>query len=163
MSSSVTSVVVAFELALILAGLVLLWRLALSRTARTAQTLSPLPRWEILPSGFVMIIWCVLMGGIAGQFVALQAAKWLPGVTADSRIVIVGGRISAGAAGRMAGFPLAPERPQRDDPLDARADQSAPRGCCHVSRRHAVSHRREPDVAIRLGKTRAARRTAGAH
>ena len=88
MSPFATAFIVSFELLLVLTGATLLWQLALSPTARAKSAASPLPRWEIPFSGFLLFLWCVLMGGVAGQFLAQQILQRMTGVTPDTRLVM---------------------------------------------------------------------------
>jgi len=61
-----TSVALAFELALLSGGLVLLWRLALGPAARNRPAL--LPAWDVTLGDFFLFVWLVLCGGYAGQY-----------------------------------------------------------------------------------------------
>jgi membrane protease YdiL (CAAX protease family) len=61
-----TSAVLAVEFALLIGGLVLLWRQALSSAARGRPAL--LPAWDVSLSDFFLFLWLVIIGGVAGQF-----------------------------------------------------------------------------------------------
>jgi membrane protease YdiL (CAAX protease family) len=66
MPSPATSYVLATQLVLLLAGLVLLWRHGLGPAARGKPRL--LPAWEVSLSDFFLLIWLVLLGGSAGGY-----------------------------------------------------------------------------------------------
>jgi uncharacterized protein len=62
----VTSTALAIEFALLIGGLVLLWRLTLGAAAGERPAL--LPAWDVTLSDFFLFIWLVILGGIAGQY-----------------------------------------------------------------------------------------------
>lgn len=61
-----TSAVLALEFALLIGGLVLLWRQGLSSAARSRPAL--LPAWDVSLSDFFLFLWLVIIGGVAGQY-----------------------------------------------------------------------------------------------
>ncbi|MCX6956704.1 MAG: CPBP family intramembrane metalloprotease [Verrucomicrobia bacterium] len=78
----------AVGVGLVIAGLVLLWRVVLSPAARAAARTrsSPLPAWEVLPSDFMIFLWLVFCGGwllpvlsslMCGSFGIVDRAKML--------------------------------------------------------------------------------------
>ncbi|MFA5263613.1 MAG: CPBP family intramembrane glutamic endopeptidase [Opitutaceae bacterium] len=62
---------IAVEAALILAGLVLLWRFCLSPAARSSRAPSPLPQWNTNVFQIVFLAWLVLVGGVLIQIGSL--------------------------------------------------------------------------------------------
>jgi len=78
----------AIGVSLVIAGLVLLWRLVLSPTARAAARtrISPLPAWNVLPSDFMIFLWLVfccgwllpvIVGLMCGSFGIVDRARML--------------------------------------------------------------------------------------
>jgi membrane protease YdiL (CAAX protease family) len=66
MSPAVSTTVVAVEFALLLVGLVLLWRQGLSPAARLRPAL--LPAWDVTLSDFFLLLWLVICGGFVLQY-----------------------------------------------------------------------------------------------
>ncbi|MEO7413778.1 MAG: CPBP family intramembrane glutamic endopeptidase [Opitutaceae bacterium] len=67
MSKTATAIAIAFELSLILAGLVLFWRLKLSPTARQQSTNLALTRWDAPPSEFFLSLWLICAAAFAAS------------------------------------------------------------------------------------------------
>ena len=86
MSSQLWSAIAVSQVALVVGGLMLLWRFGLSaRARRTPAALAP---WEISVTDFFMMIWCVIAGGFIAPF---AAGLWLKGhpVAADTSIIMM--------------------------------------------------------------------------
>ncbi|HWA84617.1 MAG TPA: type II CAAX endopeptidase family protein [Opitutus sp.] len=62
--------IVALELALLLGGLVLLWRLTLSRRARSAPAPANLPAWDIPAPDFFLVLFVFIAGVLALSYLA---------------------------------------------------------------------------------------------
>lgn len=75
-----------FELALIGAGLVLLWQLVLGPAARAARPPAALGPWEIPLSSFRNFFWIVFCSGLAAQFATLQLFKLFTPTT-DEKLI----------------------------------------------------------------------------
>jgi len=76
MPPSATSTILALEFVLLLAGLVLLWRLGLSSAARVQTKL--LPPWDVSLSDFFLFVWLVMLGGFAGGYLTGLYLKYHP-------------------------------------------------------------------------------------
>lgn len=88
----------ALELTLIFVGLVLLWRHALSPTARATPAPSPLPAWEGPLSDFLLFLWLVIAGGVVLPMLVQPLARLTPlGETA--RIMVVNAAFQHGMLG----------------------------------------------------------------
>jgi len=61
-----TLIALTAEFALLIGGLVLLWRQGLGPAAREQPAL--LPAWDVTLSDFFLFIWLVILGGVAGQY-----------------------------------------------------------------------------------------------
>ncbi len=85
MSPAVSFTIEAAQYALLIGGLMLLWRLGLSQRAR--QTPAALVPWEISLSDFMLFLLLVICGGLIGLFAAGLWFKHDP-VTADHQIII---------------------------------------------------------------------------
>lgn len=101
------------QLGLLMAGIVTLWRVRLSPTARIKWQEPPvLPPWNIGLAEFGFALMVVLVGGVAGQIVATQiVGHWeLP---PDTKMVLVGAGFQLGLLGGIgaAMFPRKQARP----------------------------------------------------
>jgi uncharacterized protein len=67
MPDRTTTIASAFEFSLLLAGLILFWRLRLSPAARRRTVLAALPRWDAPLSDFILFVWLVCAGGFAAS------------------------------------------------------------------------------------------------
>lgn len=67
MPSPALAALLGLQFALLLGGLVLLWRHGFSTAARARPAL--LPAWEVSLSDFFLFLWLVIIGGFAGQYV----------------------------------------------------------------------------------------------
>lgn len=69
MSDRTTAIASAFEFSLLLAGLILFWRLRLSPAARRQPVVAALPRWNASLSDFMAFLWLVCAGGFFASLV----------------------------------------------------------------------------------------------
>ena len=105
MSSPAALFAVAAELALMLVGLALLWRVQLSPAARAQRQPPALTAWTIALPDFGLFAWCVIAGGLLGQLAMAQGLK-LCELDADTRQVLAGAAFQLGMLGGCAGFAL---------------------------------------------------------
>lgn len=89
--------VVAFELTLLLAGCVLLWRHAFAPAARHAIRTGSvaLAPWDIKLGDFFMFLWLVICGGVFAQLAATFLLKFVA-LSADGTLILAGGAFQAG-------------------------------------------------------------------
>jgi membrane protease YdiL (CAAX protease family) len=112
MPFTLTNVIVSLELAIAIAGAVLLWRLVLSPAARAGLVPPALARWNATIPDFLIFTVVVMVGGFFGAAVTSLAAKQLV-VRGDAMTVLAG----AGAQlGMLAGAWLYWSRPERGPP-----------------------------------------------
>lgn len=78
MPDRTTAIATAFELGLLLAGSILLWRFALSPAARLGKMPPALPRWNAPLTDFLLFLWLVCSGGFAGSLAAGSFLKAHP-------------------------------------------------------------------------------------
>ena len=109
-------IAVGFELAFILSGAWLLWRLVLSPQARRERPAAKLSAWEISLADFLLFLWFVIIGGLAAMFAAGQLLK-TTAADADSRLIFAGSAFHFGMLGGMAIFRLFVRRPKPTAPL----------------------------------------------
>jgi membrane protease YdiL (CAAX protease family) len=96
-------VALAVELALMLVGLALLWRLQLSPAARAQRQPPALTEWTIPLPDFALFAWCVIAGGLLGQLAMIQGLRLLT-LDGDTRQVLAGAAFQLGMLGGCAGF-----------------------------------------------------------
>ena len=84
-----------FELALMLGGLVLFWRLVLSPSARSRLPPPKLPRWDVPGSVFMILLALVLCGMAAAGALSAILLKNFP-LTGDARTVFQGASVQIG-------------------------------------------------------------------
>ncbi len=116
----VTSTALAVEFALLLGGLVLLWRQGLGPAARARPAL--LPAWDVILSDFFLFIWLVILGGVAGSYGLSLYSRHHP--LDKAHLTIIGtaafhGGMLLGMAGHRLFFtrakpPVAPVAPNAD-------------------------------------------------
>ena len=111
-----TQIAVGFELALLLSGAWLLWRLVLSPSARAERKPPVLAPWEIFVTDFFLFIWLVIIGGLAVQLGTSQLLKHAS-LDADQRLIFVGSAFHFGMLGGMVAFRLFVRRPKISEPL----------------------------------------------
>ena len=111
MSDRLATVATSVELALILVGLVLLWRLVLSPTARAALSPPLLPKWEIEVTLFLQFLLLVVGGSFATGLLALLWLKFFP-LLGDAATVAKNVAAQAGLLLGVAAFRYGVERPQ---------------------------------------------------
>jgi hypothetical protein len=104
MNASAAIVFQSIQLVLLAAGLVLLWRLALSPAARAAAAPPALPAWDASAIDFMLYGVCAFLGYFAGGAVAHSVAKSY-GLGDDAAKIFVG---AAAQLGMLAGALLAP-------------------------------------------------------
>jgi len=85
MAPAVSSALEAAPYALVIGGLLLLWRLGLSPAAR--RTPAVLPAWSISAADFFLFLWTAICGGIVGPY---AAGLWFRhhALTNDLRVVL---------------------------------------------------------------------------
>ena len=98
MSFNVTTLVASFEIAMACAGVVLLWRLVLSPTARAAPPPPALPRWNATFGDFVIFLVFIIGGSFVAAAVASLMAKTL-GLRGDAMTVFTGSGAQLGMLG----------------------------------------------------------------
>jgi membrane protease YdiL (CAAX protease family) len=103
MSSPAALFAVTAELALMLVGLALWWRVQLSPTARAQRPAPALTAWTIALPDFALFAWCVIAGGFLGQLATAQGLKWSP-LDGDTRQVLAGAAFQLGMLGGCVGF-----------------------------------------------------------
>ncbi len=97
--------VLAVELALMVGGLALLWRMHLSPAARAARPPAVLTAWTIALPDFGLFVWCVIAGGFLGSLAMTQGLK-MTTLDADTRQVLAGAAFQLGLFAGCAGFAL---------------------------------------------------------
>jgi membrane protease YdiL (CAAX protease family) len=110
MSDRLATVATSVELALILVGLVLLWRLVLSPTARAALAPPLLPKWEIEVTLFLQFLLFVVGGSFATGLLAQLWLKFFP-LVGDTATVAKNVAAQAGLLLGVAAFRYGLERP----------------------------------------------------
>jgi uncharacterized protein len=98
MSFNVTTLVASFEIAMAIAGVVLLWRLVLSPTARAAPPPPALARWNATFGDFVIFLVFIIGGSFVAAAVASLMAKTL-GLRGDAMTVFTGSGAQLGMLG----------------------------------------------------------------
>ena len=85
-----------FELLLIIAGIVTLYRLLIAPAGKSWQRLpSPLPHWPINIVEFILAFLAIVVGGIVGQLLSgIYAGR--PGLDENTRLMIYGAGFQAG-------------------------------------------------------------------
>ncbi len=109
MPSLSAQIAVGFELALIFSGAWLLWRLALSPSARAERPAPRITEWKISGTDFLLFIWCVFIGGLVFQLGLGQLLKHAA-LSATERLIFVGGGFQLGMLAGIACFRLIVQR-----------------------------------------------------
>ena len=105
---------ICFELVMMFAGLVLLWRIALSPAARAQPPVKHLTVWAITWVDFLMFVWYIVLCALIFQAGAAYALKQAGPLTANGQI-IAGLAAQLGALAGCAAFRyLRPFRPTFD-------------------------------------------------
>jgi membrane protease YdiL (CAAX protease family) len=105
MSELPAQIATGLELALVLNGAWLLWRLVLSPSARAERPTPKLPPWTISGTDFLLFLWCVIIGGLAVQLGLSQLLKHAS-LTATQRLIFVGGGFQLGMLAGITVFRL---------------------------------------------------------
>lgn len=100
----------SIELALVIAGAVLLWRFVLSPTARAERRPSPLPAWEASGVQFLLFLLVVLFGSTAAAIAAQTLGRQL-GLKGDAVTVVVGAAAQFGMLAGVAFYALRSRQP----------------------------------------------------
>jgi len=95
----------AVELALMVGGLALLWRVQLSPAARATRPPAALTAWTIALPDFGLFAWCVIAGGFLGELAMVQGLS-LFALDGDTRQVLAGAAFQFGMLAGCAGFAL---------------------------------------------------------
>ena len=85
----------ALELTLVFAGLVLLWRLALSPAARAQPPPAQLAPWDTPLSNFFLFLWLAICGGLVLPVLAQQAARTFA-LGAQTKLILVNAAFQGG-------------------------------------------------------------------
>jgi membrane protease YdiL (CAAX protease family) len=95
----------SLELGLVFAGLVVLWQLVLSPTARARRSTNPsvLASWEAPLSDFFLFLWVIICGGILAQLLATMFFKPLA-LTEDGKLIFANAALELGMLGGIAFF-----------------------------------------------------------
>jgi len=115
MSALPAQIAIGLELALILNGAWLLWRIVLSPSARAERASLKLPEWKISGTDFLLFLWCVVIGGLVFQLGLGQLLRHAA-LTATQRLVFVGGAFQFGMLAGIAFFRLILQRNAAIDP-----------------------------------------------
>lgn len=115
MSELPAQIAIGLELALILNGAWLLWRIVLSPSARAELTAPKLPDWKISGTDFLLFLWCVVIGGLIFQLGLGQLLKHAA-LTTTQRLIFVGGAFQFGMLAGIAFFRLVLQRHAPGDP-----------------------------------------------
>ncbi|ACB75792.1 CPBP family intramembrane glutamic endopeptidase [Opitutus terrae] len=99
-----TIAVVAAELSLLLAGVILLWRVVLRPAARVEPRIAGVPRWDISLLDFLLFVFLVFAAGMVGNLVAGLAFNGLA-VTTDAKTVVSSAGFQLGLLGGVALLP----------------------------------------------------------
>ena len=86
-----------FEIGLVVAGWILIWRLQFSRAARETRKINrpPLPSWNIDGAGFAFAGLCVCLGWLAASIAYGQLLHHFPSIKSDEPLTtILGGTLS---------------------------------------------------------------------
>jgi uncharacterized protein len=80
-----------FELGLVAAGWVLIWRLQWSSAAREKRKNcpAPLPRWNVDGSGFALAVLCVCLGWLAASVTLGQLLNHFPSLKSDEGLLAI--------------------------------------------------------------------------
>ncbi|MBC7368128.1 MAG: CPBP family intramembrane metalloprotease [Undibacterium sp.] len=114
MSELPAQIAIGLELALILNGAWLLWRVVFSPSARAERPAPRLNPWSISGTHFLLFLWCVVIGGLIFQLGLSQLLKHAS-LTTTERLIFVGGAFQFGMLGGIAFFRLIL---QRNAPID---------------------------------------------
>ena len=106
----------ALELTLVFAGLVLLWRLALSPAARAHHPPAPLAPWDTPPSDFFLFLWLAICGGLVLPVVAQPAARALA-LDAQTKLILVNAAFQGGMLAGIAVYQVCFHRRAPRPPL----------------------------------------------
>lgn len=93
------------ELALLLAGCVLLWREGVSPDARerSVRAADAMPLWNLSPSNLLLLLWLVIAGGLLAQSLVVFGLRSF-GFGSDAKLVIAGGAFHAGMLAGILSF-----------------------------------------------------------
>ena len=105
MSSPSAIAALAVELALMLVGLALLWRVQMIPVARARRPPPALTAWTIALPDFGLFAWCVIAGGLLGQLAMAQGLRAFTS-DGDTRQVLGGAAFQLGMFGGCAAFAL---------------------------------------------------------
>ena len=109
MTFSAAQLVASLEIALAIAGTVLLWRMFLRPSARTTSAPARLPLWETTLPDFVLFIVFVLGGSFAGALFAGLLSKGF-GLRGDAVTVVAGAGAQLGMLGGACAYWARPGR-----------------------------------------------------
>lgn len=107
--SAVSNLVAVLEFGLLLTGLILLWRVVLSPTARQNRLPSPLDTWTAPVSQFFLFLAYVFLGTTAVSLAASLLGRSLP-LEGDARVVFAGAAAQLGMVTGVAVYHFTVER-----------------------------------------------------
>ena len=109
MPEHANALAVSFELTLLLAGVVLLWRLVFSSAARAHRPTPALGPWDAPLSDFFIFLWLVFFGGVVAQFGVVWLLRSFP-PWGDEKLLIAGTAFHVGMLGGIVVFKLVFDR-----------------------------------------------------
>jgi len=96
-------IAITVEVAFLLGGLILFWRLVLSPSARARSVPSPLPPWDVPVYEFLVFIFLILFGAMTASVIGGMAAPLLS-LVGDEATVFNGAMAQVGMLGGIAAF-----------------------------------------------------------
>jgi uncharacterized protein len=119
-SEPIAVIAATVEIILVLSGLVLLWRVAISPTARAQWTPPKLPAWDAPIHEFLLFLFLIMLGAMVMAFIATGFVDRL-GLVGNEVTVFNGAAFQIGMLAGIAAFHF---RPQRDLPPKPPAEPS---------------------------------------
>jgi membrane protease YdiL (CAAX protease family) len=95
-----------FEVVLVVSGLVLIWREALSPAARARwRAPAPLPTWLVSGTDFLLFTFLIVIGGLAGQVASTVILSSLK-LSGDARLILANAGFQLGLLASVGFLPL---------------------------------------------------------
>lgn len=111
--SAPTYAIATLELVMLFSGLVLLWRLVLSPTARLERGQSPLEAWNAPVNSFLLFLLYIFIGTIMAALIAPLISRQLP-LRGDALTIFNGAAAQFGMIGGVIGYHFSVERLRLD-------------------------------------------------